>query len=172
MFNIFRKNKKGVTLIELLLYLSLFIVIFGALFTSLQVFYSNKIKNRTIMEVEQQGQIVSLIISQEIRNVQSIISPGLGSSSSILSLEHLNPANSPLSFSLFDNKIIINEGGDINDLTASRLKAENLSFVNNSVVDGTQTIFFSFDLSYDSISSRNEYIYEKNFSGTVNLLIK
>ena len=166
------KERKAFTLIETILYMSLFVAIFAALFASLNIFYSNKIKNRTILEVEQQGQIISLIISQEIRNAQSIISPVIGVSADTLILEHFDILKSPLSFYLLDNKIMIDENGNLFNLSNSNVVVNSLIFENNSAVDGAQSISFSFDISYDSNVSRNEYKYNKSFSSTVNLLKK
>ena len=171
---VYNLNKKNTafTLIELILYISLFVIIFTALFASLNIFYSNKIKNRTILEVEQQGQLISILISQEIRNAQSIVSPLIGESSGSLVLEHLDTLKNPLSFYLSDDKMIADEGGTVLDLSNSRIEVTNLEFENNSVLDGTQSVFFSFDISYKSNSNRNEYKYNKSFSGTANLLKK
>lgn len=172
MINFLYKKKKANTLIELLLYISLFVVIFSSLFVSLSIFYSNKVKNRTILEVEQQGQLISMIISQEIRNAQSIVSPLIGGSANSLSLEHLDPLKNPLVFSLSGDKIVVSEGGVLSDLSSSKIRLSNLNFDNNSVLNGTQSIAFSFDISYISDSKRQEYKYNKSFFGTANLLKK
>jgi len=172
MINNLYKKSKGFTLIELILYISLFVFIFAALFASLNIFYSNKIKNRTILEVEQQGQIVSLLLGQEIRNAQSIISPLIGATDNSLSLEHLNFLKSPINFYILDNKLVVSENGDLFDLTNSKVLVENLVFENNSTIGGTQSIYFSFDISYNSSSNKKEYEYNKNFFATVNLLKK
>ena len=166
------KKKKAFTLTETILYMSLFVAIFAALFASLNIFYSNKIKNRTILEVEQQGQIISMLIGQEIRNAQSIISPVAGVSANTLILEHLDILKSPLSFYLLNNKLMIDENGSSFNLSNSNVVVGNLIFENNSVINEAQSISFSFDISYDSNVSRNEYKYNKSFSSTVNLLKK
>lgn len=157
------------TLIELLLYMSLFVLIFSALFSTLSIFYSNKIKNRTVLEVEQQGLIAVLMLSQEIRNAQFVNSPSVGNSSNILSLESFNSSRNPLSLSLTDGKIVLSESGEQNDLSSDRVLVSNLNFDNNSSGE-TTIINFSFDISYNSSSLRQEYKYDKNFSSTVNLL--
>jgi type II secretory pathway pseudopilin PulG len=157
------------TLIELLLYVSLLVFIFSALFSTLSIFYSNKIKNRTILEVEQQGLIASLILSQEIRNAQSINSPSAGNSLASLSLEPFDPSRNPLLFSLIADKIVIDEAGDQSNLSSDNVVISNLNFENNSAGE-TSSIKFSFDVSYNSDSLRQEYKYDKNFSGTANLL--
>jgi len=172
MTNNLYKKSKGLTLIELMLYISLFVFIFAALFASLNIFYSNKIKNRTILEVEQQGQIVSLLLSQEIRNAQSIIYPLIGATGDSLSLEHLNSLKSPINFYILDNKLVVSENGDLFDLTNSKVLVENLVFENNSTMGGSQSIYFSFDILYNSSSNKKEYKYNKNFFATVNLLKK
>jgi type II secretory pathway component PulJ len=167
----FKKIKEGVTLIEVLLYMVLFVVVFSLLFSTLYFFYSNKISNRTILEVEQQGQIASMILSYEIRNAQSIISPATGESSDQLILEGMDPLKSPLIFFLEDDYVIMREGGDDTKITTSRVRARDLNFINISSGD-ISSIDFSFNFSYKSESLRHEHQHERSFSGTTNLLKK
>lgn len=168
----FGKKNKAFTLIEALLYISLFVVIFSTLFVSLNAFYSNKIKNRSVAEVEHQGQLISLIVSQEIRNAQSIVSPLSGSSAPSLSLEHFSASKNPLSFYLLDDQMVVKEGGSVFALSNSRVRVSNLSFENKVTSGEIKTIIFSFDVDYKSNSNRSEYKYHQSFSGQASLLKK
>lgn len=166
-------KKTGFTLIEFIFYIGLFAVFFVSLFFVLDIFYKNKIKNRSVLEVEQQGIIISQIISQEIRNAQLINLPLLADSGDALSLSTFSPLRDPIVFQVVDGKIIVEEGaGSGVNLSSDRVIIENLIFTNNSVVGGISSVSFSFSVSYRSDSKTTEYQYSKDFFGTANLNIK
>lgn len=166
-------KKKGFTLIELIFYIGLFSVFFVSLFLVLNIFYENKNKNATIIEVEQQGLFISQIISQEIRNSQSIISPIIGNNSSSLSLQSFNVLRSPIIFYLDAGTVMLSEDGDIIDnLNSDRVIISNLNFMNNSIIDDIQNINFSFTVSHKNNSGKKQYEYNKDFFGSVSLNLK
>lgn len=166
-------KKKGFTLIELIFYIALFSVFFVSLFLVLNIFYENKNKNSVTIEVEQQGLLISQVISQEIRNSQSIISPTIGDNSSSLSLQSFDVSRSPIVFYLDSGTLILSENGSVIDnLNSNRIIVSNLNFVNNSIVDNIQGISFSFTVSYKNNSGKKQYEYNKDFFGSVNLNLK
>lgn len=169
-----KNNKKnGFTLIELIFYIALFSVFFVSLFLVLNIFYENKNKNSVTIEVEQQGLFISQVISQEIRNSQSIISPTIGDNSSSLSLQSFDVLRSPIVFYLDSGAVILSENGSVIDnLNSNRIIVSNLNFVNNSIVDNIQGISFSFTVSYKNNSGKKQYEYNKDFFGSVNLNLK
>lgn len=169
-----KNNKKnGFTLIELIFYIALFSVFFVSLFLVLNIFYENKNKNSVTIEVEQQGLLISQVISQEIRNSQSIISPTIGDNSSSLSLQSFDVSRSPIVFYLDSGAVILSENGSVIDnLNSNRIIVSNLNFVNNSIVDNIQGISFSFTVSYKNNSGKKQYEYNKDFFGSVNLNLK
>jgi type II secretory pathway pseudopilin PulG len=166
-------KKKGFTLIELIFYIGLFSVFFVSLFLVLNIFYENKNKNSVTIEVEQQGLFISQIISQEIRNSQSIISPIIGNNSSSLSLQSFNVLRSPIIFYLDAGTVMLSEDGDIIDnLNSDRVIISDLNFINNSIIDDIQSINFSFTVSYKNNSGKKQYEYNKDFFGSVSLNLK
>lgn len=166
-------NNSGFTLIELIFYIALFSVFFVSLFLVLNIFYENKTKNSTIIEVEQQGLFISQTISQEIRNAQSIISPTIGDNSLSLSLEAYENFRNPIVFSLLSEAILLSENGvDIDNLNSSRVIISDLIFINNSIVGDIQSINFSFTISYKNNSGKKEYDYSKDFFASVSLNLK
>lgn len=166
-------KKKGFTLIELIFYIGLFSVFFVSLFLVLNIFYENKNKNSVTIEVEQQGLFISQIISQEIRNSQSIISPIIGNNSSSLSLQSFNVLRSPIIFYLDAGTVMLSEDGNIIDnLNSDRVIISDLNFINNSIIDDIQSINFSFTVSYKNNSGKKQYEYNKDFFGSVSLNLK
>ncbi len=165
----FSKQKKGFTLIEFIFYIALFSVFFVSLFFILDMSYKNKIKNRAVLEVEQQALFISQTIGQEIRNAQLINIPSESNSSSTLSLESFDLNRNPIIFYLSDNKIFLSENSNTHNISSDRVSLNNLNFENSSVVDGIQKVSFSFNLSYKSNSQKIEYQYDKDFFGEFNL---
>ena len=104
------KKNNGYTLIELVLYISLFTIMISAISISFSLFFDSKIKNQTIMEVDGEGAQIMQIITQTIRNANSINSPILGASDTSLSLNVVNPILDPTVFSLSGNEINVTEG--------------------------------------------------------------
>ncbi len=149
-------NKSGFTLVEFLLYLSLFAVFFLSLFAILHIFYNNQAKNNIRLEVEQQGLFISQVISQKIRNAQAIMNTG-----NQLSLEAFDSNRSPIVISLVDGQIIFQEANQpAVNLSSSRVEVINLSFSNTSS-NNISAVYFSFTIRYKE--------FEKEFFKTANL---
>lgn len=156
-----RKNKSGFTLVEFLFYIALFSIFFTGLFTLLQIFYDNRADNNIRLEVEKNGLIISQIISQEIRNAQSINHPLSGQSDSFISLETYDSLRNPIVISLNDNLILYSEGNSFSDnLSTQRVSVSDLVFENQSD-NNVNIVNFSFLVSYRD--------YSKEFFSSVNL---
>lgn len=158
------KNEKGFSLIELLLYISMtavvVLVVSGLLYTILQ----SRVKNQAMAEVEQQGDLIIQILTQTIRNSQSINSPLSGNSNS-LSLAESDATVNPTVFDLSSGVLRITEGGSSAvSLTNNRVSVSGLTFQNLS-----DSIKFQFTISHINSNSRNEYDYTENFYGTANV---
>lgn len=158
-------KQRGFTLLELLLYIGtvaiVLLIIAQLLFTILQ----SRVKNQTIAEVEQQGLQVMQIITQTIRNADSVGEPAVGISSNELELVMTNPAVNPTIFDLNVGSIRIKESaGSFVALTSSRVTASALNFQNLS-----NSIKIQFTLTHINPGSRNEYDYSKVFYGTANV---
>lgn len=105
MLNIKRRDihtsyQNGYTLIELLIY----VAILGALLTVVTFFFgtiaSARIKDQTIIEVNDQGQALMDTITQTIHNATAITSPAIGTTGSSLSLAVPTGSLSPTLFTV------------------------------------------------------------------------
>lgn len=163
-------NLKAFTLVELLLYISILATI---IFFSSQILFllmESRVKNQAISEVEDDGRQVMYIMTQSIRNSNAINSPGVGTSSTSLSINTIVAANNPTVFDLSSGVIRIKEGasGAIS-LTNSRVAASNLTFRNLSRSGTLGNIKIEFTLSYNNPTGRNEYNYSKTFYGSATI---
>ena len=157
-------TNKGYTLIELLLYISLVSV----LLFSLSYFWANtvtaRIKNQTILEVEEVGTEAMNNITQSIRNADSITAPTAGVSGQSLTLANSNVAINPTVFDLASGTLRIKEGSNaVVNITSDKLTISNLSFANLSNTASPGIIRVTFTVTYKNTTGRNEYDFSKTF---------
>ena len=160
------KNKKGVSLIELMLYIS----IMGILMAAISSFiYSNKTigdRNEAISEVETQGNEIVNIISQTIRNSASVTGLALGATATQLTVVDNGVT---IIFNLTSGKVTIKRGAAAAvNLNTDQVVVSNLSFKNfGNATKGS--INFQFDAAYLNLGGREELNYTKTFSGSGSL---
>lgn len=107
-----RMSSEGFTLIELLLYVS----IVGVLLMSISMFFAMmsdaRIKNQSISEVNQQGNAALELITQTIRNADSITTPAVGATGTALNINVPTANRSPTIFDLSGTSTIMGYNTD------------------------------------------------------------
>ncbi|MFA6307251.1 MAG: prepilin-type N-terminal cleavage/methylation domain-containing protein [Patescibacteria group bacterium] len=163
-------NKKGFTLVELIIYISLASLILLAITGFFQLHIASRVKNKTITEVEQQGVQILNLISQYVVNASAIDSPATGVSSSNLSLQMPTVASNPTIFSFSGGNLYITEGASSPVvLNSSSVEITNINFTNLSKSNTPGIIRVEFTLDYVSNSSRPEFKWSKTFYTSVSL---
>lgn len=171
MFMEYSDNKKrGFTLLELLLYVSIASIMLFVISAFLAILLESRVKNKTIAEVDGQGVYVMQLLTQTIRNAKSITSPAIGTTANFLNLEMSLSSNDPTIFDEVGGVVQITEAANsaIN-LTSSRITASNIVFSNLSQVDTPGTVRVEFTLTHKNPEGRKEYEYEKVFIGSASL---
>lgn len=162
--------RHGFTLIELLLYIAVASVMLLVISIFLSLLLQSRIKNQTMVEVEQQGAQAMQLITQTARNAEAITSPAPGASASSLMLDVITVANDPTVFDLASGVIRIKEGTDSTiALNNSRITASALTFRNLSRVGTPGTVHIQFTFTHANPEGRNEYNYSKTFVGSATL---
>jgi Tfp pilus assembly protein PilW len=162
--------KKGFTLIELLLYVSISATILLVISSFLGIILQGDAKNRTISEVEGQGMQVMQLITQTIRNAQSINAPEQGLQAPTSSIDVVNLADDPTLFDIASGAIRITEGAAAAvPLTNSRVTASDLSFSNYTRSSTSGTLRIEFTLSHVNNEGRNEFSFTKTFYGSASV---
>ncbi len=161
---------KGNTLLELLLYISMYAIIMlsvtGLLVTLLQL----RVKNHAISEVDQQGVQIMQTITQAIRNSDAINSPTPGTNTQTLSLDVASAPEDPTVFSISNNVMQITEGaGSAIPLSNNLVTVSGLTFENLARPDTLGIVRVQFTVSFINNEGRNEYSYTKTFIGTASL---
>ncbi len=163
-------NQKGFTLIELLLYIG----ISGIVLFSLSVFFSvllnSRIKSETVAEVDGQGMAIMSLMTQSIRNADSISLPVAGASGSSLTLLIDDVASSPMIYSVVDNTLMMTSGLDAPvALTNGNVQVTGFQIENTSRVGTRGNVRITFTLSRLNLSGGNEYDYAQTFEGSASL---
>lgn len=159
--------KKGFTLVETLLYVSIISVMLLVFSIFLFLILQSMIKYQTISEVDQQGIQVVQMMTQLIRNAKKINIPVQGATGATLSVDTVDAGKTPTVFNSSGSNVQIKEGtGAIIPLTSSRVVVSGLSFSNLSKTNTPGIIKFQFTLNYVNLSGRNEYNYTKTFYGS------
>jgi prepilin-type N-terminal cleavage/methylation domain-containing protein len=164
------KNKKGFSLIEVLLYLSILSMLILVITYFWGMILVAQVKSNTVAEVNQQGLFIMDTIIQTIHNADDINSPGAGTAAGTLSLDVYDAGDDPTVFDELSGIIRITEG--INspvDLHNSKIVASGLIFTNLSRTKSEGVIQIEFTLTYSNPEGRNEYDYEKTFYGSASL---
>ena len=162
---------KGFTLVEMILYVSICAILLLSLSTFLSFLLGARVRSQAITEVNQQGFQVMSLMTQAIRNGRSIQSPGIGATSSSLSLTAVNSLLNPVVFSVSSSTLRITEGSKSPvALTNSHIQVSALTFHNISSTSSTEKIIrISYTIDFINLSGRSEYTYTKTFNGSATL---
>lgn len=157
-------KKQAFTLVETLLYISLVAILLTSLVGFVSILQRSREKNQTVTEVEQQGQAIMEIITQTIRNSDSINSPAAGTSAASISLNVYDAADDPTLFALSGSNITIKEGAAATiNLNSDKVIVSGLTFRNLSRPGTSGVIRIEFTISHVNPDNVNEYDYSVNF---------
>ncbi|MFC1802140.1 prepilin-type N-terminal cleavage/methylation domain-containing protein [Patescibacteria group bacterium] len=169
-FKKLKNNKKGFTLIEFLLYISIIsVVLLIAGGIALNILLA-KAKLGAIDEVNQNTRVIVEKVLSSIRNAEVVNSPLQGATSSSLSLQMANSYQNPTVFDLSGSSVRVSEGGGpAVNLNSDSVFVSDLFFTNTSYTDTPGTITFQITSKYYNPNSQNEYNFEKTFYATANI---
>ncbi len=161
---------KAFTLVELLLYVSLS----GAMLLTLSMMLTQtlqiRVKNRTIADVDQQGIQAMQIMTQTVRNANTITTPAQAGTGSSLVVTVPTGANSPTQFTVASEVLRITEGaGSPVNITSSSIRVTSLQFSNISRGTTPGTVRIQFTLTPVNSTGRNEFDYQKTFIGSATI---
>jgi len=163
------KNKKGMSLIEMLLYVAIMGILIAGI-TSFIIF-NKKIsdRNEAINEVEFQSSEIVEVISQTIRNAKSVTEPAFQATGSQLSLT-VDAPDSTIIFGFSSGKVTIKRGtASATNLNSDQVAVSNLSFKNLGNAETNGSINFQFDATYLNPGNKSELNYAKTFFGSGSL---
>ncbi|TSC92430.1 MAG: Uncharacterized protein CEN89_712 [Candidatus Berkelbacteria bacterium Licking1014_7] len=169
-----KKTKNGFSLIEILLYLAIFSFILISLTVLTGLIFQARARSRAISEVDYQGTRILNIISQKIRNSQSVSEPMRGNTSNIL-IFSLNGVNTQVYTKEVAGKknIVVKEDAVENTLNSGDIFLADiinpLEFANYSKQPSPDSITISLTLKYDMFLGSGKYVYTKKFQNSASL---
>ena len=123
----------GFTLIEFLIYISIFASILVLTFGFFWDIIFSNLRENSYQEIQENGRLLMFRISKETKKAKSIVFPSPGNQGNYLSLEMADSSLNPTIFDLQDGKIRITQGTSSSQfLTTDLVKVEDLSFSNLS----------------------------------------
>lgn len=163
-------HQKGFTLVELMLYVAISASLLLAISLYVTFVLQSRIKNQTVAEVEQQGIHVMDMMTQAVRNGESITAPAQGNSGGSLVMDVISSSNDPTVFDVSSGVLQIKEGiSSTIPLTNSRVSVSGLSVYNISHPSTPGAVRIQFTVSHINPSGRPEYDYAKTFYATAAL---
>ncbi|MFH1253110.1 MAG: prepilin-type N-terminal cleavage/methylation domain-containing protein [Candidatus Uhrbacteria bacterium] len=164
-----KSKQRGFTLVELILYIGLSAVILSSLGTMINISYQVRARQQVTAEVEQQGTVVTQIVSQIIRNASSITSPVAGASATSAVMAVSDVSKTPTTFSLSGTAFQLTENATVTALTNDQVQVSALSFKNLSAATTPGTVKFQFTLNYTNPGGTPRFTYSKTFYGSASL---
>jgi type II secretory pathway pseudopilin PulG len=163
-------SQPGYTLIELLLY----IAVVGTLLIGIAVFFGlsadDRIKNQSVLEVNQQGMAAMEYITQTIRNATAISSPAAAASGASATLTVPTGSLSPTIFDMTGTSLEVKEGANAAVLlTSNDVQVSGLTFKNLTRSGTFGIVQVSFTIARTNTGNRPEYSYQKTFVTSVAL---
>ncbi|MBN2838776.1 MAG: prepilin-type N-terminal cleavage/methylation domain-containing protein [Fusobacteriaceae bacterium] len=152
-------NKKGMTLVEVLIYTAIFSLSITSLISYFLMVNAINIKNNVIINVENDSKFIFETIGKNIINSENIIYPLTGAASSTLILDMYNLENN-LEFYLNNGILYVKEGNSSYALGSSYINMKNLEFFVSG--DKSKNVKITFSLETSNGSSR-EYFYERQY---------
>lgn len=158
----------------MLLYIAIFSLIIGSILSVAMSIADQRIQNQVTQEVDYQGNMAINSITQNLRNANSINNPSPSNTSSSLSFNTPIASNNP---SIYDvvmdqgvNRLRLRTGVSLSEyLTNTRVSISNLSFTNQAISGGRDSIYISFTLTYHNPTNKPQLSYQKNFYGVTTL---
>lgn len=168
--NLFKKNKKGFSLVETIVYVAIFSIFIGGASSFLNIMSSTRLNNQMILEINDQGSKVMKTITQSIRNGSQVNSPTIGNTAFNLSIVTNAASTSPTVFSESGGVLYIKEGaGSDVALTNNKVIVSNLLFSNLSRADTPNIIKISYTLTSINSTTSASGQYSFTFNGSSGL---
>jgi type II secretory pathway pseudopilin PulG len=164
--NVFRfKSQKGVTLIEMLLYMGLLTIFMSVLTTIFTAILDVQFDTRAITSVERDGKFILSKLLYDMHSASSITTPSsLGQTSTSLQIVK----NSTVyTYALTAQNLTLTDSTGTNQLNGFDTNVSNLTFTKIGNINGKHTVRIQFQLT--SKTKRDKGFETRNFSTTIGL---
>ncbi|MEN9582735.1 MAG: hypothetical protein RL641_689 [Candidatus Parcubacteria bacterium] len=159
----FPTNQKGMTLLEILLYVSISGAIIFAASSLLSVVYDIKLKGDIIQAVEEEGTSISYTLDRYVQNARQIFTPDLYKTDEKMILTVSGVEHDTVVTVFKENKILYSavDNSEKMAMSSNNVKIEELSFT-HAGESGRDYIGYSFVIS--GADATGKIVYRKSFS--------
>lgn len=166
-------EKKGYTLIELLIFLTIFSIVMGTFVTILITILNIQNEQSGNATVSQQGQFLIQQIQYQVETAQ-LVGRSQDVTTSTLTMREFSPSLDPTTINVNNGTVYIQQGsGALQQLTGNDVSVSNLLFTyhenlsTSSVAYGTETVSFSFVMTATKSKGTG---YSQSFQSSATLL--
>jgi Tfp pilus assembly protein PilW len=153
--------KKGFTIMELVLYMGLFIILLTVLAQLFTAAIESQLSSQMFSYVQQDGRFILSRLQYDIENASSVTTPGaIGATSTSLAIVN---NGTTYTYSLTGSNVLVN-GIQLNGFNTA---VSNLSFQKIGNSGGKPTVKLSFTIT--SLTKKNSIAEVKNFQTTAGL---
>jgi hypothetical protein len=162
-----QQHSKGVTLVEMILYISLsaFVLLISGAFTTRILLQKEKLT--AMIVVTQNADFVIEHLRASIRSAQRVSTPLVGASAGTLTLETNASTTGPINFSVVNGVLLEQDGSSVPfALSSNEVQVTAMQFQNVAYPNAPDAIRISLTLQYADADSRAEYIFAQDFFTT------
>jgi type II secretory pathway pseudopilin PulG len=164
-----RRDRPGVTLVELLIFFAIMGVVGALLLPLLYTATEQRLLQQTVATVERNGTQLLQIIGGITRPAQKILAPARGSTGSVLVLQTDSGATNPIIIGVSTGSIILIQAATNQVLSSRQVAIENFVVRNTSLNDTTsQSFIISYTISR-VIRLQQPRSYAQKFETAINL---
>lgn len=160
----------GTTLVELVLYVAIFVTMIGGISAFTAMMQSGKSHSQILFEVQDQGAAISREIVRVIRNADSVSAPAQGATSTSITLGVASTTLNPTAVYASGGTLYETNGSaPAVALSNGRIVVSGLTFENVSKPGTPGTVMFRFTLSNVSSATRSGQQYTSTFYGSASI---
>jgi len=162
------KNKKGFTLLELIIYVFIVAIILTAITMYAIDVIGAQTKAKSYQEVQYNARFAIRRIVNEIRRADDLNdgSSTFDTHPGVLSIGNNNPTKDPTVFDIASNRLRMTQGGTPYFLTSDKVEITNMVFKDLSVANRTNNIKISMTVAHRNPENREEFDAEFTISST------
>lgn len=165
-----KHTQKGFTLVEIIIYVAIFVLMFGSISLFSNMITDSRSRNQLILEVNDQGERISRLILQTIRNSRSISTPLPQTASSSLTLNTGDVSTDPTVFYISSGILYMQEGISPSvAISNDKIKINNIEFSNLSRSSTPGIIRYSMNITNSGTSQKAALIYSNNIYGSASI---
>lgn len=170
-----KQQEGGFSLIELLIYITIFSIMIGAVVGLAVLASGQKANSQATTDINYQGEAVMALISQSVHQATAINTPTAATNSPTLSLAMPVTSVNPTVFGTYNDgtttRMRISEGNPAvqTNLTNSHVTVSNLTFTNMSLASTKGSVLINYTITYRTGSARQEFSVSKRFFGAATI---